>query len=249
MMKAVRSLAAIVFVAALGLGLPYAGAIVAVILNRHAPGIFPAPPPQGSQLGWLYSQHLFQTVWALIVIALVRSVFRFDAGLRWPQEKTYIWSAILWGAFFGVLMTVVDYLPDLLVRHPMDLGFPLTRANVIGWTFFEGVYVGPTEEILFRSLCVGFLMAAMPWKLTVGRYSMSWAGVIVAAIFAFAHIASFFTRPSFAAAGQQLYAFALGILYAYWFEKSRSVVAPIIGHNVSDVVEYAICFALIALWS
>jgi membrane protease YdiL (CAAX protease family) len=78
---------------------------------------------------------------------------------------------------------------------------------------------------------------------------MSWAGVIVAAIFAFAHIGSFLTRPSFAAAGQQVYAFALGILYAYWFEKSRSVVAPIVGHNVSDVVEYAICFLLIAMWS
>jgi len=56
------------------------------------------------------------------------------------------------------------------------------------------------------------------------------------------------TTPSFAAFGQQLYAFALGVLYAYWFEKSKSVVAPIVGHNVSDLTEYAICFALIALW-
>jgi len=249
MLRILRCVAAVVLVVLLGLGLPIAGAIVAATLSRHMPGIFPAPPPHGSQLGWLYSQHFFQTAWALVAIALIRIVFRFDPGLRWPREKTYIGPAILWGAFFGVLMTVVDYLPDLLARHPMDLGFPITRSNVIGWTFFEGVYVGPTEEILFRSLLVGFLMAAMPAKLTVGRYSMSWAGVIVAAIFAFAHIASFLTRPSFAAAGQQLYAFALGVLYAYWFEKSRSVVAPIIGHNVSDVVEYAICFALIALWS
>src|SRR5262249_40030708 len=37
-------------------------------------------------------------------------------------------------------------------------------------------------------------------------------------------------------------------LYAYWFEKSRSVVAPIVGHNVSDVAEYLIVFVLIALW-
>lgn len=246
MIKALGRLAAILFVTILGLGLPYAGAMVAATLNHHWPAIF---PPPSSDVSWLYSQHFFQTAWALVVIVLIRLVFRFDAGLRWPKEKTYIGPAVLWGAFFGVLMTVVDFLPDLLARHPMDLGFPLTRSNVIGWTLFEGVYVGPTEEILFRSLCVGFLMAAMPAKVTVGRYSMSWAGIIVAAIFAFAHIASFFTKPSFAAAGQQLYAFALGILYAYWFEKSRSVVAPIIGHNVSDVVEYAICFALIALWS
>lgn len=249
MIRALRGLAAIVFVAVLGLGLPIVGAIIAATLNKHMPGSWPAPPPEGSQLGWLYSQHFWQTALALVAIVLIRVVFPFDAGLRWPKEKTYIWPSVLWGVFFGVLMTVVDYAPDLIARHPMDLGFPITRDNVIGWTFFEGVYVGPTEEILFRSLLVGFLIAAMPGKFTLGRYSMSWAGIVVAAIFAFAHLASFFTRPSFAAAGQQLYAFALGVLYAYWFEKSRSVVAPIIGHNVSDVVEYAICFALIALWS
>jgi hypothetical protein len=229
----------------LGLGLPILGAIIANLLSR----VLPVPGADGPTLPWLYWQHLWQTLLAFIAIAVIRRVFPFDAGLRWPREATYIGPAILWGAFFGVLMTVVDHLPDLIARHPMDLGFPITRSSIIGWTFFEGVYVGPTEEILFRSLLVGYLMAAMPGKLTLGRYSMSWAGVIVAAIFALAHMASFITRPSFAAAGQQLYAFALGVFYAYWFEKSRSVVAPIIGHNVSDVVEYAICFVLIALWS
>ncbi|HSN20434.1 MAG TPA: hypothetical protein VLS49_07140 [Usitatibacter sp.] len=47
----------------------------------------------------------------------------------------------------------------------------------------------------------------------------------------------------------QIYAVALGILYAYWFEKSRSIAAPIVGHDVSDFVEDAIVFALAAAWS
>lgn len=45
------------------------------------------------------------------------------------------------------------------------------------------------------------------------------------------------------ALGQQVYAFALGVFYAYWLEKSRSIRAPIIGHNAGDVVEYLIVFA------
>jgi len=245
-MRIFRPVLAIVFVALLGLGLPIVAAAIEQSLHLRFPVL---PGMDGPTLPWLYSQHFFQTLLALIAIFAIKRVMPFDAGLRWPPAKTYIWPAVLWGAFFGVLMTVVDYAPDLLARRPMDLGFPITRENIIGWTFFEGVYVGPTEEILFRSLLVGYLLAAMPARLRLGRFEMGWAGVIVAAVFAFAHIASFFTRPSFAAAGQQLYAFALGVLYAYWFEKSRSVVAPIIGHNVGDVVEYAICFALIAMWS
>jgi hypothetical protein len=245
-MRILRCILAVIFVVALGLGLPILGAMIAETLHQHFPAF---PSGHGPTLPWLYSQHLFQTLLALIAIFVIKRFMPFDAGLRWPPGKTYIGPAILWGAFFGVLMTVVDYAPDLLARRPMDLGFPITRANVIGWSFFEGVYVGPTEEILFRSLLVGYLLAALPARLRLGRFEMGWAGVIVAAVFAFAHLASFLTRPSFAAAGQQLYAFALGVLYAYWFEKSRSVIAPIIGHNVSDVVEYAICFVLIAMWS
>jgi hypothetical protein len=234
----------LLLVVLLGLGLPILGAIIGDALSR----VLPVPAARGPTLPWLYWQHLWQTLLALVAIFAIKRFMPFDAGLRWPQEKTYIRPAILWGVFFGVLMTVVDYAPDLIAQRPMDLGFSLTRTNVVGWLGFEGIYVGPTEEILFRSLLVGYLIAAMPGTIRFGRYAMSWAGVIVAAIFAFAHVASFITKPSFAAFGQQLYAFALGILYAYWFEKSKSVVAPIVGHNVSDVTEYAICFALIALW-
>ena len=72
---------------------------------------------------------------------------------------------------------------------------------------------------------------------------MKWAGIVVALIFALLHAANFDARAWQLALGQQIYAFVLGVLYAYWLEKSKSVVAPIVGHNVSDVVEYAILFA------
>jgi hypothetical protein len=39
------------------------------------------------------------------------------------------------------------------------------------------------------------------------------------------------------------------VLYAYWLEKSRGIVAPIVGHNVSDVVEYLILFAWLGVSS
>ena len=109
------------------------------------------------------------------------------------------------------------------------------------------VLAGPTEEIPFRALLVTFLAATMPGRIRVGRFEMNWAGVVVAVIFALLHATNFATRPWPLALGQQLYAFALGVLYAYWLEKSRSIVAPIIGHNVSDVVEYALLFLWVAL--
>ncbi|HEX3398350.1 MAG TPA: CPBP family intramembrane glutamic endopeptidase [Steroidobacteraceae bacterium] len=229
----------ILITAALGFGVPYVAGYAAFFSSK----LFHTPSPHGPTLPWLYMQHAWQLLVALILIAVLKRRFvPADYGLHWPRGKTYILPAIVWGAFFGVLMTVVDYAPQLIAHTRPNPGFPLTPGNVWGWIFFEGVYVGPTEEIPFRALLVTYLAATMPGKLHIGRFNMNWAGIIAALIFALLHAGNFDTRNWPEALGQQLYALALGILYAYWLEKSKSVVAPIIGHNVSDVVEYLILF-------
>jgi uncharacterized protein len=235
----------IILVVFLGLAIPYLAAVAAVVCSRY----LHSPSPQGPTLPFLYVHHAFQLAFALIAIAIVKRWHPFDAGLRWPPGKTYLVPAALWGAFFGVLMTLVDHGPDLFALRAPHLDFSLDAPNVAGWLFFEGVYVGPTEEIPFRSLLVGYLLSATPARVRVGRFEMGWAGVIVAAIFALAHAGNLMKYPSWAGFGQQIYAFALGVLYAYWFEKSRSIVAPILGHNASDFVEYAIVLAFAAAWS
>jgi len=229
-------------VAALGVGIPYLAAVLAVVSSR----LLHTPSPHGPTLPWLYMHHAMQVLLALVAIAVVKRFVAGDYGLHWPRGKTYILPAVLWGVAFGVLMTVVDYAPQLIAGTRPATGYALTPATVSGWLFFEGVYVGPTEEIPFRALLVTYLAATMPGRLRIGRYEMNWAGVIAALIFALLHATSFSVRAWPIALGQQLYAFALGVLYAYWLEKSRSVVAPSIGHNVGDVVEYAILFAWIA---
>jgi uncharacterized protein len=228
----------LVVVGLLGYGLPILAAYCAFFSSK----IFHTASPYGPTLPWLYMQHAFQLLVALIVIAALKYLVPADYGLHLPREKTYVLPAVLWGVFFGVLMTVVDYAPQLIAHTRPDAGFPLTPSNVWGWLFFEGVYVGPTEEIPFRALLVTYLAVTMPGKLHIGRFNMNWAGVIVALIFALLHATNFSVRAWPEALGQQFYAFALGVLYAYWLEKSKSVVAPIIGHNVGDVVEYIILF-------
>lgn len=225
--------------AALGYGAPVGGAYLA----HGAIRLFHLGITPGFTVGWLYLQHTGQLLIALAVIpALKYTVVPADYGLHLPRGKTYIWPAILWGTFFGALMTVVDYAPNIIAHTKPDAGFPLTSANIWGWLTFEGLYVGPTEEIPFRALLVTYLAATMPGKLRIGRFEMNWAGVLAAIIFALMHASSFDTRAWPQALGQQVYAFALGVLYAYWLEKSRSIVAPMIGHNFSDVVEQILVF-------
>jgi hypothetical protein len=154
----------LVVVTALGFAIPYLGAFLAAFCSR----LFHSPSPHGATLPWLYAQHAGQCLVALLVIALLRRWVPADYGLHWPGQKTYFLPAALWGALFGLIMTVVDYAPQLLSHSKPDLGYPLTAGNVAGWLFFEGVYVGPTEEIPFRALLVTYLAATMPGKLRLG---------------------------------------------------------------------------------
>jgi membrane protease YdiL (CAAX protease family) len=51
------------------------------------------------------------------------------------------------------------------------------------------------------------------------------------------------------AAAQQLYAFVWAVLYAYWFEKSGSVLPSIVAHNVSNFVEDGLTFLVVWRWA
>ena len=230
--------------------LAYAVPIAGAFLAYHSIRLLHLAVVPGGNVGWLYLQHAGQLIVALGAIAALKyRLVPADYGLHLPRQKAYVLPAILWGTFFGALMTLVDYAPQLITQARPDLGFARTPSNLWGWLVFEGVYVGPTEEIPFRALLVTYLATTMPGKLRWGRFEMNWAGLFVALIFALLHATSFHTRAWPQALGQQLYAFALGVLYAYWLEKSRSIVAPIVGHNVSDVVEYLILFIWVGAWS
>jgi uncharacterized protein len=195
----------------------------------------------------LFFDHAVMALVALILIALLSKGRVGEYSLQKPRGKSYVAAAIGWGIFFGVLMTVADYLPSLLAHKPPE-SYALTPVNITGWLVFEFVYVGFTEEIPFRGLLQTFLMQRTTGRIRIGSYDMHAAGVVLAVLFALAHASNFWARSFWAALAQQFYAIALGILYAYWREKSGSLIAAIVGHNVSDGVELSIVLFLEWLW-
>jgi uncharacterized protein len=196
----------------------------------------------------LFASHAVMLVIALALIAWLTRGNLHDYGLKWPKWNSYALSALAWGVFFGLVMTVVDYCPQILKHLPPPENLSLTAQSIGAWVFFQAVFVGPTEEIPFRGLMQTFLMQRVSGRVRLLGYDMHVAGVILAILFALAHLTSFWTENFWIALGQQIYAFALGILYAYWREKSGSLFAPIIGHNVSDGVEYVLMFLMTWVW-
>jgi len=234
-------------VATIGLALVilFPGAVVATRVTQRL------GPQRAASIPFLfgYVSHAVMLAIALVLIVALSKGRISDYGLQWPpKRKSHVLAALAWGAFFGVLMTVVDHLPHILARRPPPGDLALTARSVAGWMFAEAVYVGPTEEIPFRGVLQTFLMQRTAGRVRLGRFEMHVAGVILAGLFAVAHVSTFWSGRLWVAIGQQLYAFALGILYAYWREKSGSLLAPIVAHDASDGVEYALLFLMTWAW-
>lgn len=229
---------------ALAIGIPVAGGVVA----WGASYLLHLQVRVGEYVGWLYLQHTGMLIISLLAIAIFKyRLVPADYGLHWPRGKTYIGPALAWGVFFGVLTTLIDYAPQIIAHTKADPARAPAEAALWARILFEGVYVGPTEEIPFRGLLVTYLTVSMPGKLRMGRFEINGAGVVVAVLFALMHATTFATGHWPQAVGQQLYAFALGVLYAYWLEKSRSIVAASIGHNVGDLVAYLIALVWLGI--
>ena len=227
----------------LGFALPYIAQEV-VDTARHYSHLVPG---FADRLGWLFAHHTVLLILTLIAIWIAQFVVPADYGVHMPREKTYVLPAILWGIAFGMLLALIHYAPSLVAHTAPKLDYPPTLGNLLGWLGFNGVYDGATEEPLFRALLVTYLAATMPGKWRVAGFDMNAAGVIAAVIYAI-YAAGFFIDPWLVMIGQFVCQLALGVLFAYWLEKSKSFVAAVIGHNVSGAILTLLPFVLATRW-
>jgi hypothetical protein len=119
-------------------------------------------------LAYLYVHHAYQLALGLVAVAVLKRLVPADYGLHRPRGKSYVGAPVAWGVtLFGAAMTLVDYAPEILAHRAPKLDYPLMPQTVVGWLFFEGVYVGPTEEIPFRALLVTYLATMVPARLAL----------------------------------------------------------------------------------
>jgi uncharacterized protein len=230
----------IILVLALGFGILSAGGLATrAIIHNATPG---ADWPI-----WLRITvaETFELLLALVGIGIARrSLPTADFGLRWPPGRTYLGWAAFWGLAFALIMLAADHWPELIALKPPPVPEAATPLNVAGWLGFELLWVGICEETLFRGLLLGVLTALSPSKVRLWGIEISTAGITLAVLFAIAHAANFATRPFAEAFAQQLYAIALGIIYAWLRERSNSLVPAIVAHSLSDFGETGLVFLL-----
>lgn len=228
----------------LSLGIVALSAIT-IDIAEHFIGLIERPEMKWISDGYV---ELAQLAYAYIAILWMRRLYPGDYGLKWPEGKSYVLQAIVWGLLFGIVATLADYAPLLIAHRPPSQPYGLTPINITGWATFDGLIASTSDETLLRGLIVTYLTFAMPGRVSFRSFEMNGAGVVVAVLYALAHIGNFFLAPLPMALAQVVYAFVQSLFLAYWFEKSGSLLAPIIGRGVTNLVERGALFAMVAAW-
>ncbi|MEP7209564.1 MAG: CPBP family intramembrane glutamic endopeptidase [Alphaproteobacteria bacterium] len=190
---------------------------------------------------------LFQAIIGFIAVVVMKRLLpQADAYVRWPPGKSYVGLGLLIGFAMALIMLVADYWPQLL-SHTAIHDYPTDPVNASGWLFALGI-TGFAEEPIFRGLLVGALAFLIPGRIRIGALDLPAAAYIVALLFGAAHYDSFLVSPLYLATAQLIYAFIWGLAYVWLMERSKSLLAPIIAHGVSDAAEVGAVIAIAILW-
>lgn len=193
--------------------------------------------------------HFGQMLLALLVMTVILKGHIKDYGLN-LKNRNLSQKYILW--FLGVYgaITVLNFLPNFLVGKPQSFGFSPTTFNILGWFSFQALMSGTSEEIFFRGLLQTYLSKSWEGSVKVIKLNIPTAAIITALIFTFAHMEINFTP--FAINYnilQVIMAFVLGIFYGIAYDRTKSLLAPIVTHNYANFIMYFVGYLTIIFFS
>jgi len=139
---------------------------------------------------------------------------------------------------------LVNVLPNLMAGEAPGFDHPLTATNIGGQLGFQFLLSGLCEEPLFRGFVITFLAQSWTGRIRVGRGTISSAALWATLFFMLAHAQISLVPFSFEASlPQQIWALGLGLYYAVVFEKTRSLLGPILSHGYSNGVIFVVLYA------
>ena len=205
------------------------------------------PTEDASLLDYRFIQHgMFAALSLLAILVLKRIAADYDFGLRWPNSLASLWRATGVALMVFAVFTVVNYLPNLIEGTAPLPPHPAIPFSLVGWFVFQGLWVGPTEEILFRGLVMGVLAFGLPGGMSWRGVKISFSNLGAAVLFGLVHVVAgqAWWQNLFHAS----YACLVGIVYGVWRERSRSLLAPSIAHNATDFAALLVSTILGAVW-
>ncbi len=183
---------------------------------------------------------------AMIIIWRVSQGRLGEYGFTLARRNLKIKFSIILGVLIGLMGVLLDHFSELIAgvkiepAHP----YPLTGINVLGMMAFQWIFVGLFEEPITRGLVQTPLMNKLKGSVKIFKWDFHIGSVITAIIFGVGHFGPhmFFGGSWLTLAPHLLFATAYGLCSSYIYQETRSLVGPILMHNVVDGLLYSVDF-------
>ena len=205
---------------------------------------------------WISVHHIAQAVVFLILMLVISKVSAIRFGFGWGDRQEGLAYLRLFALIY-IGYVVVHRLIVLVLSGSLPVfWYPLTARNIIGQLGFQLLLTGPSEELIFRAFAITMFAllvnadqrfrgvvfsnkdaGAGKAAFTILGGELSVANLIAAVIFGLAHVR--FTFAPFSASfdtGQVVVSVILGLFYGVCYERSKSMIYPMMMHSFSNVV-------------
>ena len=213
--------------AGLLLGVPRLAGAAANLFNYHA------IDPDGA-FAWISVHHIVQALIFIIIIVVITKFKPLDFGFSWGNKEVGRKYVLSFTLIFGA-GSLVSHVITILTSSFQPFQYPLTATNIFGQMGFQLLLSGPSEELIFRAFAITMLAIVIRGRFLKGK--ISYANFIAAIIFGLAHVGVSFAPLSLDYnLFQVILSIILGIFYGDCYEKTGSVLYPMIMHSISNVI-------------
>jgi len=205
--------------------------------------------PDGAFL-YITLHHIYQALISIGCIVVLVKVMRLsfsDFGFNTSQWRYAIKRVLQFCGIWFLIQGSIALVIMLSGTEPAPFSFPLTARNFTSHFLFQILISGTSEEILYRSLVMTTIMYLVRKAGYGEKWAVGLAVLIVTLCFMFGHI-NFELSPfriTYVNPLQQVTVVIFGLFYAYLFIKTRSLIGPILAHNLLNGVVVTISLLVI----
>lgn len=183
---------------------------------------------------WISVHHIVQALVIIPIMLIVSNTFKIKFNLGWGDRSVGMKYLKRFIMVFTVY-TIIAYLVTMISGGIVSFAYPLTTRNIAGYLGFQLLLSGPSEELIFRAFAIS-VFAGLVTNRRINKH-LSYAVLFASIIFGIAHIGFSFNPFSISySVFQVFYAIVLGYFYGDCYEKSRSIIYPMIMHSYSNVL-------------
>jgi membrane protease YdiL (CAAX protease family) len=192
--------------------------------------------------------HAVMLLIGMAIILVLRKLKNLDFYFQLGDKKKGIKYLAVFTASFAVISVAQHAFMVVNGQLPV-YAFPLDGRNVIGTLGFQLLLTGPAEEVVFRALPIILLKRSFGESIEI-KGNVTLEVILASILFAFAHVSWSISPLHFEADYFQIiYAFVLGTIQGIVYQRTRSILYPVLMHSFSNALMVGGGYVFIALFS